>query len=419
MLAVGIGTWADADKKSDRVHVRGSNIHRGASQKRILAIEQTNLGRPSLSAEELTRAFIRVSEVGGTALCFDLQGFSPDGTALDPDHIATVLRIKDASNDRWMPTVLRVLGSLEDADHASRLNAVETAAAAFKDSWSILFWIDGPKSGELTKLFQKKASNLTVMSSKNGKIDAIRDPKYAHRRRPALLIGRLPGEGDPVSSCLLPDDPASYAALDDYRRMPTELEPWQPSTIGLSREEARDGWIALFNGRSLDGWSATGWNSEGFIAKDGAIVRNRGGGDSLQTRDRYADFILRLEWKIARPDGNSGIFLRAPRENRESKMGLEFQIMGDFGQEPNKNGTGAVYDVVAPTVNASHPVGQWNDLEIYLDGPRYRATLNGVIIQDLNFDQNDELRHRLRNGFIALQDHGSKVAFRNIRIKTL
>ena len=105
--------------------------------------------------------------------------------------------------------------------------------------------------------------------------------------------------------------------------------------------------------------------------------------------------------------------------NRESKMGFEFQIMGDFGEEAHKNGTGAVYDVVAPSVNASQPAGHWNDLELILDGPRYRAILNGVIIQDLNFDEDDELRHRLRNGFIALQDHGSAVAFRNIRIKRL
>ena len=180
-----------------------------------------------------------------------------------------------------------------------------------------------------------------------------------------------------------------------------------------------DGWAILFNGRSLDGWGATGWNPEGFIAKDGMIVRNRGGGDSLRTRDRYDDFVLRLEWKLSREGANSGIFLRAPRENRESKMGFEFQLMGDYGEEPNKNGTGSVYDVIAPTANPSRPIGEWNDLEIVLDGPHCKATLNGVVIQDLNFDEDEELRHRLRNGFIALQDHGSAVAFRNIRIKRL
>ncbi len=130
--AGGFEAWGD--KKSDRVHVRGSKVLRGSSQKRILAIEQKNLCRPGLTDEDLVKTFIRVSEVGGTALCFDLHGFSADGTALDADHVATVVRIKDAANSRWMPTVMRVLGSLEDADHKTRLNATQTAAAVFKDN---------------------------------------------------------------------------------------------------------------------------------------------------------------------------------------------------------------------------------------------------------------------------------------------
>ena len=417
MVAGGFEAWGD--KKSERVRVRGSKVLRGSSEKRILAIDQKDLCRPGLTDEELVKTFIRVSEVGGTALCFDLEGFSADGSALDADYVATVVRIKDAANARWMPTVMRVLGSLEDADHRTRLNAVRTAAAAFADNWSILYWIDGPKSGALAKAFRKEASKLAVLSSKGGDVDVVRDPGLASRRRPALLIGRLPADGETALHCVLPDDEASYEALEVYRRLPFELEPWYPSTVGLSKEEVLDGWVVLFNGRSLDGWAATGWNPEGFIAKDGMIVRDRRGGDSLRTRDRYDNFALRLEWKIDRRGGNSGIFLRAPRENRESKMGFEFQIMGDFGEEAHKNGTGAVYDVVAPSVNASQPAGHWNDLEIRLDGPHFRATLNGVIIQDLNFDEDDELRHRLRNGFIALQDHGSAVAFRNIRIKRL
>jgi len=100
-------------------------------------------------------------------------------------------------------------------------------------------------------------------------------------------------------------------------------------------------------------------------------------------------------------------------------MGFEFQMMGDHGEAPHKNGTGAVYDVLAPAVNAARPVGEWNELEIYLNGPHYRATLNGEVIQDVNFDEHEELRYRLREGFISLQDHGDRVSFRNIRVKRL
>jgi len=54
-----------------------------------------------------------------------------------------------------------------------------------------------------------------------------------------------------------------------------------------------------------------------------------------------------------------------------------------------------------------------------LNGPHYQATLNGVQIQDVNFDEHPELSWRLRKGFICLSDHGSPAWFRNIRVKKL
>lgn len=403
----------------DRVYARDGIVYRGYSPKRILAVEQRNICRPGLSDEELVKAFIRVSEVGGTALCFDLQGFNAGGTSIDPDHVAAAVRLKDAANERWMPTVIRVLGSLTDADFETRLSAVRIAAETFQEDFSVFYWIEGPDSAALVKAFRTIAPDLTVIAARGGQVDVVSDPRYAWTHRPAVLVGSVPTDSGPTRHCILPDHPDSYAALEAYNTEPNELEAWYPSTIGLSFDEVNDGWVVLFNGHGLEAWSTTGWNQKAFVSKDGVIVRAMGGGGSLQTHDRYDNFILRLQWKLHRPGANSGIFLRAPRENRESKMGFEFQLMGDSGEDPHKNGTGAVYDVVAPSANASKPVGRWNDLEIFLNGPHYRAILNGVLVQDLNFDDHDELRHRLRNGFIALQDHGNEVSFKNIRIRRL
>jgi len=161
-----------------------------------------------------------------------------------------------------------------------------------------------------------------------------------------------------------------------------------------------------------------GRNKEGFHVKDGAIEWARPGGTMLMTRERYDNFILRLEWRIIK-GGNSGLSLRIPRTNRHSKIGMEFQLQGDHGREPEAHITGAIYDVVAPLVNAGKPAMEWNSLEIMLDGPKLKAALNGEVVQDLNLDDNEELRYRLRRGFIGLQDHGRYVAFRNIRIKKL
>lgn len=93
--------------------------------------------------------------------------------------------------------------------------------------------------------------------------------------------------------------------------------------------------------------------------------------------------------------------------------------MGDAGDAPVKDTTGAVYDVVPPKVNAGKPAGEWNAYEIMVNGPHLKITLNGQVVQDLNLDENEELKYRLRNGFIGLQDHGGYAAFRNIRVKRL
>jgi hypothetical protein len=70
-------------------------------------------------------------------------------------------------------------------------------------------------------------------------------------------------------------------------------------------------------------------------------------------------------------------------------------------------------------VNASKPSGEWNRVEIRCEGSRVTATLNGETVQDVDFSQDPELAHRLREGFIMLQDHGNRVAYRNVRLKEL
>jgi hypothetical protein len=61
----------------------------------------------------------------------------------------------------------------------------------------------------------------------------------------------------------------------------------------------------------------------------------------------------------------------------------------------------------------------WNSLEIVLNGSHMKATLNGQVIHDFDMDTVEELKYRLKDGFIGLQDHDHFVAFRNVRIKEL
>ncbi len=138
----------------------------------------------------------------------------------------------------------------------------------------------------------------------------------------------------------------------------------------------------------------------------------------MRTLKRFGDFILRLDYRIEK-NGNSGVQVRCPRSHRASKVGFEVQILGDYGAEPSKSSTGSIYYSIAPTANASKPSMEWNSMEITCDGPKVKVILNGQTVQDLNFDDYEDLKYRLRDGFIYLTDHGADVAYRNIRIKEL
>jgi hypothetical protein len=142
------------------------------------------------------------------------------------------------------------------------------------------------------------------------------------------------------------------------------------------------------------------------------------GAYALLTARRYGDYILRLEYKILE-GGNSGLHLRAPRDCRNSYIGMEFQILGDHGTEPTDDTTGALYKQQAPLVNAANPGGEWNALEIRLEGTKIHAVLNGQVIHDFDMADHEDLAHRNQSGFIGLQDHDDYVAFRSIRIKEL
>src|SRR5882757_6071818 len=69
-----------------------------------------------------------------------------------------------------------------------------------------------------------------------------------------------------------------------------------------------DGFVSIFNGKDFTGWDGPVDNYE---VKDGAIVCKPGKGGTIFTKEEYADFIVRLEFKIP-PGGNNGLAIRYP-----------------------------------------------------------------------------------------------------------
>lgn len=397
----------------DQVYIRGGALMRGNSPLTLRGIEAQALADLDASDGDLVTALNRATACGADAVWFDLPS-ADNGPAVSQPMHERLRRIVFHGTWRRLGLVCRVAPQGPDAARA--------IAGALRDDHEFVYWIDADP--DTVAAFREAAPRLVVAAEQGGRLQIRREAPQAiaDAQTPSPTVYVLESAEEAVTAgahfLIVGDDDATRAALDSVMADPAERTEWTPDNAALSDEERADGWLALFNGRNLDGWILTGANKDGFAAEDGMIVWKGRGGGVLQTQRRFADFALRFEFRIAE-GGNSGVFLRAPRTGRQSKIGMEFQIMGDYGVPAYKNGTGAIYDVVAPAQNASRPAGEWNEAEVELNGAHLRATLNGVRIHDLDLDANEELRYRLREGFICLQDHGSQVAFRNIRIKPL
>ncbi len=207
-------------------------------------------------------------------------------------------------------------------------------------------------------------------------------------------------------------------------------------------------WISLFDGKTLNGWKQYGRDqiTKMWSAEDGMIVCNgEGGGEadgrqrgSLMTTDQFGNFELELEWKIS-PEGNSGILyhvVEKPEYKHAFDTGPEYQLIDDVNfpspiTELQK--TAAAYDMYPAKADKKlNPVGEWNRSKIIYNNGHVEHWLNGEKVVEYQEGSADwKTRYekskwvdypgwdKYKKGAIALQDHGSKVWFRNIRIKKL
>ncbi|MCH8043765.1 MAG: DUF1080 domain-containing protein [Planctomycetes bacterium] len=176
---------------------------------------------------------------------------------------------------------------------------------------------------------------------------------------------------------------------------------------------------SLFNGKDLAGWVKEG--KAGFVVRDG-LLRCTGSGNYptwLRTKEVFENFVLRLEYRPLY-GAEGGVFFSAPLHGRISRVGFDVRLGSNTGR-PRKHSPGAIFEAVAPTKEAalhySNP--KFNRLEIRMDWPKLKVTLNGQVVQDLNIEEHELLRYRPRLGYIGLQDRGKPILFRNIEIKRL
>jgi len=163
------------------------------------------------------------------------------------------------------------------------------------------------------------------------------------------------------------------------------------------------------------------------------VLSPHGGGD-IWTKKRYSNFVLDLEFKLEKHT-NSGVFLRTGDIVEWLHAAIEVQILDSYGKkEVGREDCGAIFDCLAPTMNAVKPPGEWNRYTITCRGPIIDVVLNHqhIISMDLNRWKeahknpdgtpnkfNTAYKDMPRTGSIGLQYHGHPVWFRNIRIREL
>ena len=212
----------------------------------------------------------------------------------------------------------------------------------------------------------------------------------------------------------------------------------------LSKQEKSEGWKLLFDGETTNGWR--GYNMTELPAAwsvmDGTLM-SAGEGDDIGgdiiAVDEYGNFDLQLDWKLS-PGGNSGILyhvVEGPELEATYFSGPEYQLIDDIGFPGGVtplNSTGADYAMTPAdtTQKVLNPIGAWNSSRLVFNNGHVTHYLNGKKIVEFTAwtdEWNEKVQKgkwknypaygKAKTGFIGLQDHGSKIWFKNIKIKKL
>jgi hypothetical protein len=243
----------------------------------------------------------------------------------------------------------------------------------------------------------------------------------------------------------------------------------------LTPQEKKDGWKLLFDGKTFKGWEDPSKRtppSDSFVIDEECLksVRHPQLTEDLFTADKYNDFELVFDWKIA-PGGNSGVKYRIqdrvmladavkgekfedranasiktrrtdrPAKGQEYVVGFEYQVLDNALNPDARRGTnhqaGALYDMISPTKDATLPVGQFNHSRLVVKGDHVEHWLNGEKVVDGTLNDPGVatgtaarwgttspvygllVNHPKRECQISLQNHESEAWFKNIKIRKL
>jgi hypothetical protein len=141
-------------------------------------------------------------------------------------------------------------------------------------------------------------------------------------------------------------------------------------------------------------------------------------GNWIHTTNEYQDFRLRFEYKLNQW-AEGAVILRAPRSARPQHAGLTLVLAHDFHNETTPYITGAIMGVLPPGHTFPASFERWHKVEIELTMGAFKASIDGIVVQDVKMDAVPSLRHRLRFGVIGFPDMGYAYALRNLELEDL
>jgi hypothetical protein len=212
----------------------------------------------------------------------------------------------------------------------------------------------------------------------------------------------------------------------------------------LTSKEAEEGWKLLFDGKTTSGWRGFKMDkvpSDWSVYNGCLVAQGTGGGETANdiiTVDQYEDFDLYLEWAIS-PGGNSGIFFHVLEGDYPSTYatGPEYQLIDDAGypqklEEWQKTGANYAMHNADRSRKKLMPAGEFNSSRIKVENGHVIHWLNGAIILEYDLWTNEWLKlaregkwkdypgyGMAKSGHIGLQDHGSYIRFRNVKLKII
>jgi hypothetical protein len=208
-------------------------------------------------------------------------------------------------------------------------------------------------------------------------------------------------------------------------------------TNSLSKVEKQKGWRLLFDGKTFDGWQKladAGWTiSNGELL---AQASTDGKQKDIITTEQFQNFELSLQFKISK-ETNSGIKYLVINNfpgQEGTFLGLEYQILDDVNYKYPERGVyrslSSLYDLIPANKEEAISLNSWYTARIIVDGNHIEHWLNGKKVVEYDRSQahfftlvNDSKYKNLKDfgkmetGHILLQNEGTPVAFRNIKIK--